>query len=651
MNCDTALYRKSFLTEDIPTNHNIRPEILESWIRSKKVNIDPYATILPTDFVKEAYSFVIEGKNLLLRETSEQYTTKLYELMANTGSVIFYVDSNLIIVHQRGNNQLINKLASLNLCIGANLNENVIGTNAAALSALYNSPFSVIGSEHYIDALQDFACTSFLTTNIDGGISNIRALFVTPISNYNEYQFFTLELFFNLVDYRLNFQWRNTELLMLHELANMEHENKGLIFVDSKGYILKTNSWVVNHFQRETHSEKFLHVFPELNKAAECLQTSKSIQLHEVSIEGSPTKNNIYFINSEPIKKEEYIIGMIVTLYTKKYIYKNITRICNLQAHFVFNDLIGSSTSFVATKTAALKAAHSPSNTLITGESGTGKELFAQAIHNASNRKNGPFIPINCAAIPRELIGSELFGYTEGAFTGARKGGAPGKFELADKGTIFLDEIGEMPLDMQAVLLRVLEEKMVTRLGSSNPVSVDVKIISATNKHLWESVVSKEFRLDLYYRLNVIKISIPPLRERKEDIPLLINHFIKQLSPVFNKSIVDITPEALELLKSYYWPGNVRELRNIIERGLNQCNSSVITKDDLPSEISVDFPMTGYNSSLGQIIGNDLAKKNSQRIEDKKHISELMEKYNGNKTLVAKELGISRVTLYKKLEY
>ena len=230
----------------------------------------------------------------------------------------------------------------------------------------------------------------------------------------------------------------------------------------------------------------------------------------------------------------------------------------------------------------AKKIADSKSTVLITGESGTGKEVFAQAIHNYGIRKDEPFIAVNCGAIPRTLIESELFGYEDGAFTGAKKGGNVGKFEIADGGTIFLDEIGEMPIDMQIKLLRVIEEGVITRIGSSIEIPIDVRIIAATNKNLKDEVERGNFRKDLYYRLNVLPIYLPPLRERREDIPEFINYYMEKTSKKLNKQSVNISEEYMKYLIDYDWPGNVRELENVIELMINSEEFKLI------SVISVD---------------------------------------------------------------
>lgn len=302
-------------------------------------------------------------------------------------------------------------------------------------------------------------------------------------------------------------------------------------------------------------------------------------------------------------------------------------------------------------------ASKTNANVMILGESGTGKELFARAIHNESSRKDKPFVALNCAAIPRELINAELFGYVEGAFTGAKKGGSLGKFEIADGGTLFLDEIGDMPLELQATLLRVLQEKEITRVGSHRPIPIDVRIIAATNKNLNQEIAyNGSFRSDLYFRLNVFTIELIPLRCRINDIPELAMHFIQELACETGLSYKSFSPEALRLLSQYSWQGNIRELNNVIERAFYLAEgSAAITSDHLPQyivqnlqEAVNDHPAVPSHSphSLDHI-------KNFKKISDDKertlYIQTLM-KWSGNISKTAKDLGISRTTLYRKLE-
>ncbi|MGB9825606.1 MAG: sigma 54-interacting transcriptional regulator, partial [Desulfofundulus sp.] len=252
------------------------------------------------------------------------------------------------------------------------------------------------------------------------------------------------------------------------------------------------------------------------------------------------------------------------------------------RSKFSFDQIIGRNKQFEAIKETARRVAMTGSTVLILGESGTGKELFAHALHTEGLRSKGPFIKVNCAAVPENLLESELFGYVEGAFTGARKGGQPGKFELAHGGTIFLDEIGDMPMSMQAKLLRVLQEKEIERLGDTRPRRVDVRVIAATNQNLEELIEKGRFREDLYYRINVVTLTIPPLRERMDDLELLVEHFIKHFNRQFGQRVTGVSREVMDILMNHHWPGNVRELENVLERAYNVLDGTVIQKKHLP---------------------------------------------------------------------
>ncbi|HOO39759.1 MAG TPA: sigma 54-interacting transcriptional regulator, partial [Deltaproteobacteria bacterium] len=278
------------------------------------------------------------------------------------------------------------------------------------------------------------------------------------------------------------------------------------------------------------------------------------------------------------------------------------------------------------------------SNVLLLGESGTGKDVFAQAIHNNSERRNGPYVVINCAAIPRELIASELFGYDEGAFTGSKRGGNPGKFEIADGGTIFLDEIGEMPLELQTSLLRVIENKELMRIGGKRVRSINVRILAATNKDLVEDVSKGNFREDLYYRLNVFTIRLHPLRERRDDIPYLVDRFVKDICATMAKKITAVDDNVLQILMSYSWPGNVRELQNVLERAINIAPGDKLTANLLSEEVTRAPRKPQY------------AHDNYSLKDIERQMIENMIKSNVSKADIAKKMNISRSTLYRKLE-
>ncbi len=317
-------------------------------------------------------------------------------------------------------------------------------------------------------------------------------------------------------------------------------------------------------------------------------------------------------------------------------------------------DIIGRSRKMLQVYEIISKVADTPSTVLITGEHGTGKELVARALHQNSSRRNQPFITINCAAIPPNLMEAELFGYEKGAFTGAVSSKA-GKFELAHKGTLFLDEIGEIPVDMQVKLLRVLQNGTFERVGGVRTINVDVRVIAATNRNLEKMIQEGTFRQDLYYRLKVVPIYLPPLRERRSDIPLLVTFFIKKFNQRLNKNIQGITPDALESLQNYDWPGNIRELENVIERSILFASGQRITIQDLPPEIvesyiSHSFLNTADEEELKKAISlPQLWRKEKERLE-RKMITKALQQTKGNVTQAAKLLGISRKSLQKKMK-
>jgi transcriptional regulator with PAS, ATPase and Fis domain len=315
------------------------------------------------------------------------------------------------------------------------------------------------------------------------------------------------------------------------------------------------------------------------------------------------------------------------------------------QNKYFFGKIIGKSKALIDAMTIAKQVSKADASVLIVGESGTGKEVFSRSIHEESERK-GDFIPVNCSAIPSNLLESELFGYIEGAFTGAYKKGRPGKFELANGGTLFLDEIGDMPLLMQAKLLRVLQDGIVYRVGSSKPIKVDVRIIAATNKDLHKLMENGEFREDLYYRLNVVTISIPPLRERKEDIPELIKDFLLEFSKKNNKDNLYITPEAMKVLTEYHWKGNIRELKNTIERLVILSQNNEIGAKDIPIEI---IDSTNVSSFIDLDRESPFDFKEAVEEFEKNIIINALEKTKGNKVQAAELLNIKRSTLYYKL--
>lgn len=319
----------------------------------------------------------------------------------------------------------------------------------------------------------------------------------------------------------------------------------------------------------------------------------------------------------------------------------NTSKRNGLNALFTFDDIIGESRGFKKSVALAKRFACCPENILINGESGTGKELFAHSIHNLY-RPFGPFIAINCAAIPKNLIESELFGYESGSFTGAERNGSPGKIELASGGTLFLDEIGDMPLELQSVLLRVLEDKQVMRIGGKSYKKVDFRLIAATNKDLNQLIQEKLFREDLYYRLSVLSINIPPLRQREDDVILLCKSFIQDYCARMGLNIPHLKKEVIETIKNYGWPGNVRQLKNAIIYALNAFNGETIQVDDLPAYV--------FSPVSPPIAMAKAEPVKSLKVVEKKAIEVALLETGNNISKSAELLGIGKTTLYRKIK-
>ncbi|MFW2501781.1 sigma 54-interacting transcriptional regulator [Clostridium diolis] len=428
----------------------------------------------------------------------------------------------------------------------------------------------------------------------------------------------------------------------------------GMIIIDKQGIVTMISNAYTEFLgiKREDAIGRHVNEVIENTRMPIVLETGKEevAQLHK--IKGS------YMIASRiPIVKNGEIIGVV-----GKVLFRNVKELNSLykrisviekelatyksrfrefnKANYSLENIIGESEPIVMAKAIVEKAAHTNSNVLILGESGTGKEIFAHAIHSESNRHEGPFVKVNCAAIPSDLLESELFGYESGAFTGAKKEGKIGKFEIANEGTIFLDEIGDMPLHMQVKLLRVIQEREVEKVGGVASKKINIRIIAATNRNLERLVEEGKFREDLYYRLNVVTIEIPPLRERGNDIILISNHLIKKLSVDLDKKVRGISKEAEQYLKTYEWKGNVRELENILERAINIMeNSEIIEVKDLPKEI------TGKKVSMVPKKLQDILAES-----EKNAIILALRAADGNKTKAAKILDIGRTSLYEKIE-
>lgn len=427
----------------------------------------------------------------------------------------------------------------------------------------------------------------------------------------------------------------------------LDSVSDGILFIDETGCIVLMNS--VAH--------KVLGIAPELSlgkritdlqlpdyTVLECLSGKSFLNVKKDII--TKTGRLQFFVTCKPITdREGRIIGAVEIMKDMKEI-KSLANALLEPRQITFSDIIGDSRAVKDALSFAQKVARTDSYISIQGESGTGKELFAAAIHSASGR-SGPFVPVNCAALPEHLLESELFGFVGGSFTGASREGKPGLFEVAQGGTIFLDEITELPLALQGKLLRVLQEKTVRRIGGTRELAVNARLITATNKRLEQMVQERTFREDLYYRINVLPIRIPPLRERREDIPLLAEHFLMQLNPLLDKPITGFSGEALAILAGHAWPGNVRELRNVIERAAILCTGEHIDSDVIM--FSFDLDQTRKEMKLhppvnsSETLHAQLQRYERQIVEDAVSSARSIRQ-------AATRLGISHTALLKKLK-
>ncbi len=441
-----------------------------------------------------------------------------------------------------------------------------------------------------------------------------------------------------LEDYKEKEEFNNNIINTLHD---------AVIVLNKDGYVEYYNEKALEILEapkEEIKIKPLQDFYTSKLRVMEVLKTGEEVYNEEIFLKPKGGDKKHLLKTILPIKDDHgNVIGVLDKIKEIKTAKNFIANMSGAQASFTFDDIIHEGPEMEEVIDLAKSTAKTDMTVLIQGESGTGKELFAHAIHNGSNRALKPFIILDCSTIPKELVESELFGYSEGAFTGAKKGGKLGKFDLASEGTIFLDEIGEMPLDLQAKLLRVLQNGTFTRVGGNELIEVDIRIIAATNRNLEEEVKKNNFREDLYFRLNMVSVEIPPLRKRKEDIIKLTNHFLEEAQNRFNKRNISIKDDVKKIFLSYSWPGNGRELENVIFRAVNLCTGKEINSNYLPEYIleNVHVKVETKEPSI------ELTPLEKMELEQ---ILTLLKKNKGNKKRTAEVLGISRSTLYRKLE-
>lgn len=569
-----------------------------------------------------------KSRNLII--TASPYMEQLINFMQESNFYALLTDGEGCILNAIGNEAILSEAFSMKMVPGAFMDEKNIGTNAMSVVISYKQPVQISGNHHFIEAYHKWTCSAAPIMN-----SRDELIGVLNLTGYNE------DVHPHTLGMVIAASNAITEMIKTKEHDKLQNINQkhlktifesipaAIITSDINGKIKLCNKKALEMFGNKISDMK--KIINDWEKVKNDIYLGKSIS----QVVNILTLRNDFFcrLSASTIYNSEEDSIEIVYVFEQTSKSKNKD---NNSAYYTFDKIIGEDENFLKIIHYAKKISNSKSTILIMGESGTGKEVFAQSIHNNSSRMDGPFVAINCGAIPRQLIESELFGYEEGAFTGAKKGGNIGKFELANGGTIMLDEIGEMPLDMQTKLLRVVQEGVITRIGSSASIPVDVRIIAATNKDLKKEVELGRFRKDLFYRLNVLPIYLPPLRERKGDILLLTDYYIRNICERLHKKPIEIPEEYLKKMTGYSWPGNIRELENFIEL--------IINTETIPSNYLND----------GNADNEILLDLNEETLKldyaEEMHIKKVLKSCQGNISHAAQALGIRRNTLYSKIK-
>ena len=622
----------------------VRPEILESWKRSRDFGVDHKHADKSVLSPKELSNRI--EQNRVLCEIAVPFMESIHTFTTGSGFLTTISDSQGYVLKIIGDRD-IKKLARLNKLVeGCNRSERKLGTNAIGTPLEIGVPIQVFGDEHYYTLHNDWACSGAPIFNSDNSIVGVFCI----IGSREKVSFHTLGMAAASAEaitrqIKMKAAQEEVEKTQKNLKSIIEHIPSGLLLLDKHYRIVEVNSRAERLFgllSSELIGKLLFDLICDSTLTADDFESKISDRKVTLKLAGKQLDLSISILTTAG---GEYLMSID----RAEVLHKKVNRIIGSNAHFVFDDIIGASPSFRDIIALAKIVAENNSSVLLVGESGTGKELFAQAIHNASCRSGGSFIAINCGALPRSLIESELFGYEGGSFTGSKREGNAGKFELANGGTIFLDEIGDMPLDVQVSLLRVLQTREIVRIGANRSVKIDVRVIAATNQNLQAAISANTFRSDLYYRLNVFNIQIPPLRDRKEDINILSDYFVNKYAVYSRQRMRGISEAAYRCLELYPWPGNVRELENVIERATYITKSGWISPDCLPDSLQNYLLYDGnkYSSRTDQNLpGEEVSLKKVERLK----IQQALAASGGNVAKAARLLEISRRTLYRKIE-
>jgi sigma-54 dependent transcriptional regulator, acetoin dehydrogenase operon transcriptional activator AcoR len=650
---------EQYLSTGVLDERVVRGSVARSWQRCRGLRVNP---------VSSADDYEAEGRRLEQRRydkrslirVAQPFLLDLAGLVRGTDFQVILADENGYLLEIAGDPRIVQRAREVHLCAGADWRENCKGTNAIGVAIVENAPVQIHAWEHFREENHFLTCSAAPIIDPDGkrlGVIDISGDF----RQANPHTLGMVTATVRAIENQLRLERATTRLRAASGWSHalVQGFTEGLLAVDNDGIVMEINSRageILGISAASARGSRLDEVYRGEAPILQVVRTGKEYRDQEIAVDRSGRRAQ----SSASLLRDQdgEVVGAVAFLRELQRL--QVTRrapVC-FSHRYQFDDIVGSSLAIQTAREWASLAATCNSTVLLLGDSGTGKELFANAIHHASARSRGPFLAINCAAMPESLIESELFGYSDGSFTGAKKGGQPGKFEMAGGGTIFLDEIGEMSLSMQAKLLRVLQERTVSRIGSSAETNVDIRVVAATHCDLPRDVELGRFREDLYYRLAVLEVKIPPLRERKEDIPALARSLIAKLARRLDRSVVTINADALEKLASYSWPGNVREMENVLERALIRARPSITLQPE-----HIDIPANGFRSAtpvipqgsrkLQAVAVREPAKPAAPtRLRDvEKHfIAEALSASRGNIKRTAAQLGIARNTLYRKMQ-
>lgn len=641
--------------EDPHNSLYMYPEVADSWIRSKNFGVDPYQKKLGKNLKPGEWEALIRDKKALMDITYE-FIRKNLDLLTASDYHMALTDERGILLFSAGEKNKIEAFEAINAVPGAIWSEELIGTNCHSMCINLRKPVQIIGPYYYCDIVKDNIGSGTPIMDENGNLLGVLLVIsrASPEKQVPQTNLLSWVISAGLV---IESQLRLRKQSYFLSLANktlkstMEVIGEGCIILDwnmNIAYINREAADIFSIKEKDALGKHFTKICKNKLPIEEVLEKGEPITKFEMILD-KPKYQNVYEVDLEPLTNERSIEqnGVFLGIRKAGQIEKNEEGSLNKKENS-FAPLLGSSRPLQIVIQKARNVAHYDGGILLIGESGTGKELFARAIHDES-RQNGPFIAINCASIPRSLIESELFGYEGGSFTGAERRGKVGKIELARGGTLFLDEIGDMPLDMQPVLLRVLEDKNIMRVGGTKYIPVDFRIVAATNKDLWKMVLNKEFREDLYFRLAVFKLTIPPLRARGNDILKLAESFVEKKCQKANiKKSPVISPEVCDLFLKYDWPGNVRQLENVVAYCLAMVTGNTIKINHLPEQLLDTIrvnKLNGENEGIKSVDGLSSMEK-----MEKEAIKDAMKKSGNNIRNAAEMLGLGRSTMYRKIK-